>query len=378
MVRPRSSWLVLAPLIVLAQPARTQTPPVAPGELSIDIEVVAKRLDEARQQIQPSLGASAYAFSPSALQAIPRGEGASLNQVLVHAPGVAVDSFGQVHVRGDHANLQYRLNGVQLPEGLSVFGQALEARFARNITLITGSLPAQYGLRTAGVVDIQTKTGLTDPGFEISMTGGSMNWLQPSFSYGGHQGPVDWFVTADFLHNNIGIENPTGSSSALHDTTNQFHGLAYISGIIDPNTRVSLIMGGFDGQFQIPNNPGQTTLGFPVNGVTDFNSATLNQNQREQTSFSILSLQKHTNAVDLQVSLYSRYSSLNYSPDWLGELLFNGIAQRASRTNWVYGVQSDASWRANEHHNRDGFGLIIQQAGDRYSQNVLQRKAAGG
>jgi hypothetical protein len=41
--------------------------------------------------------------------------------------------------------VQFRINGVQLPEGLSVFGQALETRFARGISLLTGALPAQYG-----------------------------------------------------------------------------------------------------------------------------------------------------------------------------------------------------------------------------------------
>ncbi len=45
------------------------------------------------------------------------------------------------------------------------------------------------------------------------------------------------------------------------------------SGILDPDTRVSLILGGFDGSFQVPNNPGQTPLGFAVNGVSTFNSA---------------------------------------------------------------------------------------------------------
>ena len=144
-------------------------------------------------------------------------------------------------------------------------------------SLITGALPAQYGFRTAGVVDIQTKTGITNPGLTLSMYGGSFNWLQPSFEYGGRSGPVDWFVTGDFLHNDRGIENPTASYNALHDTTNQFHGLAYVSGILDPNTRLSLILGAFEGQFQIPNNPGQPTQGFAVNGVSNFNSAQLNE-----------------------------------------------------------------------------------------------------
>src|SRR6476620_7229620 len=137
------------------------------SDLTIDLDVVSQRLDVARQQIQPSLGASVYQFSPEALQAIPQGENAPLNQVLLQAPGVAQDSFGQIHLRGEHANVQYRLNGVELPEGLSVFGQALESRFAHSLSLITGALPAQYGFQTAGVVDIQTKTGLTDPGFAV-------------------------------------------------------------------------------------------------------------------------------------------------------------------------------------------------------------------
>jgi hypothetical protein len=79
----------------------------------------------ARQQIQPSLGATSYNFSPEALQNIPQGENAPLNQVLLQAPGVAQDSFCQIHLRGEHANVQFRLNGVELPEGLSVFGQVI-------------------------------------------------------------------------------------------------------------------------------------------------------------------------------------------------------------------------------------------------------------
>ena len=129
------------------------------------------------------------------------------------------------------------------------------------MSLITGALPAQYGFQTAGVVDIQTKTGITNPGLSVTMYGGSWNWVQPSFEYGGRSGPVDWYITGDYLHNDRGIENPTASSNAIHDTTNQFHGLAYVSGIIDPNTRVSMILGAFEGSFQIPNNPGQPDAG---------------------------------------------------------------------------------------------------------------------
>ena len=122
--------LSMACLLASLTAARAED--VAPNDPAtpIDIDVVSQRLDVARQQIQPNLGATSYNFSPEALQDIPQGENAPLNQVLLQAPGVAQDSFGQIHLRGEHANVQYRLNGVELPEGLSVFGQALTERFA--------------------------------------------------------------------------------------------------------------------------------------------------------------------------------------------------------------------------------------------------------
>ncbi|MFZ0018041.1 MAG: TonB-dependent receptor, partial [Acetobacteraceae bacterium] len=350
-------------LTALAHTARGADQDQDSSGVSLDLDVISRRLDVARQQIQPSLGASVYNFSPQALENVPQGENAPLDQVLLQAPGVAQDSFGQIHLRGEHANVQYRLNGVELPEGLSVFGQAIESRFANSMSLITGALPAQYGFQTAGVVDIQTKTGVTDPGLAVTMYGGSWNWEQPSFEYGGRSGPVDWYVTGDYLHNDRGIEDPTASFSAIHDTTNQFHGMAYVSGVIDPDTRISMILGAFEGQFQIPNNPGQPTLEFAVNGVSSFNSANLNENQHERTDFAIISLQKHVNDIDVQISAYTRYSSLSFSPDWLGDLLFNGIAQQANRSDAAYGVQSDGSWRINDEHTlRAGF-LVQQEIG---------------
>jgi hypothetical protein len=84
--------------------------------------------------------------------------------VIMQAPEVAQDSFGQFHIRGEHNGLQYRLNGIILPEGISVFGQSLDARFISSMSLITGALPAEYGLRTAGIIDLTTKSGLIDSG----------------------------------------------------------------------------------------------------------------------------------------------------------------------------------------------------------------------
>ncbi len=376
----RRTLLALA-LALSARPAAagsqsigTNSSASAAGAIELEeVEVISQKLDVARVQIQPSLGATTYTFDQGALQTIPQGENAPLNQVLLQAPGVVQDSFGQVHVRGDHANVQFRINGVELPEGLSVFGQALETRFARSISLITGALPAQYGFQTAGVLDIQTKTGITNPGLGLTAYGGTFSWAQPSFDYGGRYDNVDWFITGDYLQNARGIENPAPTFNALHDDTEQWHGFAIMNAIIDPDTRVSVFGGAFNGNFQIPNNPGQAPqLGFAVQGLSTFNSNILNENQTENTQFGVISLQKHLDAGDVQVSAFVRNSNLNFIPDVVGDLLFNGIAQTAERSNLAGGVQADSSWRINDAHTvRAGFLAQLERTNFNTFSNVL-------
>ena len=331
------------------------------------------RLDRARSALEPSLGATVYHFSRSSINTIPQGDNVPLNQLLLQAPGVAQDSYGQIHVRGDHNEIQFRLDGVQLPEGLTVFGQALETRFAHSLSLITGALPAQYGFDTAAVIDINTKTGITDPGGEISIYGGARDYFQPSFSYGGHSGNLDWFVTGDFLHNRVGIENPTASFNPVHDLSNQTHGLAHLSYVVDSDTRISLLAGASNEFYQIPNNPAQTpSLGLDVNGITTYNSADLDEHQREITDFGILSLQKTIGAVTLQTEVFNRYSSLYYSPDPIGDLLFNGVAQTASRSVLSTGEQTDASWRISDTHTlRAGFQVLGERNVSSIASSVL-------
>src|SRR5579862_2833276 len=130
---------------------------------------VVGHLNEARSQIVPNLGATAYTINAAQIEAQSQGANAPFNQLILRAPGVAEDSAenGDLHVRGEHANLQYRINGVLLPEGLSGFGLELDPRFVENMEFITGSLPAQYGFRTAGVVDIKTKNGAAESGGDV-------------------------------------------------------------------------------------------------------------------------------------------------------------------------------------------------------------------
>ena len=344
-----------------------------------EIVVTAQQLNEARSSIETQTGASTYVISSEAIAATPGGENVQLNQVLLQAPDVVQDSFGQLHVRGDHNDLQYRLNGIILPEGISVFSQTLSPRLISSLSLITGALPAEYGLRTAGIIDLSTDSGLLQPGGEISLYGGSHSTIQPAAQYGGRDGSFSYYVTGDYKQNDLGIESPDGSSNPLHDRSTQTHGFGYFEDIIDPNDRASLILGISDDHFQIPNQPGlQPPLGLDVLGQTAYLSNGLNENQRELAEYAIVSWQHSRDEFNWQSSLSARYTSLHFAPDAIGDLLYNGIAQDAFKEDTAIGWQTDASYNLGDQHViRAGFYLQHDNSVSHTGSLVLPIDALG-
>ena len=345
--------------------------------------VTAQKLDVARSAIEPSLGASTYSMSSATVLTLPGGENTALNQVLLQAPGVVQDSFGQLHIRGDHGNIQYRINNVILPEGLSAFGQVLSPRLADKTELITGAVPAQYGITTAGIVNITTKSGVYTPGGEVSLYGGSHGEFEPSFEYGGSSGGTNYFVSGSYLGNDLGIESPDGSADPLHDHTDQIQGFAFLDHIIDAQSSVSLMFGTSDESFQIPNVRGLNAadpggLGLTVQGVSSFPSEELDQRQRENTQFGALSYLHTTDKTTLQVSLFTRYSTLTYTPSGLGDLLFDGISQNAAKTDLATGVQAEGVYDLSQSHTLRA-GVIVQtdRSTSNTSSQVLPVDAAG-
>ena len=375
---PVAARSVAAPLTLLAIAAAANADPTDSTALP-EIVVSAQHLDQGRANIQTETGASTYTFDSTAIAALPGGDNTLLNQVILQAPDVAQDSFGQFHIRGEHNGLQYRLNGIILPEGISVFGQSLDPRFISSLSLVTGALPAEYGLRTAGIIDITTRSGIEAPGGAVSIYGGSHGEVEPSFSYGGGAGSFSYLVTGDFLRSDLGIESPDGSSNPIHDHTTQYHGFGYFEDILDDNNRVALMLGSSVGKFQIPDLYGeQPSLGYTVNGVSAYPSQALNENQREVTQFGALSWQHSQGALDMQTSVIARYSSLAFVPDFPGDLLFTGIAQDAYKQNMAYGAQSDGAYKLNDAHTiRAGLFLQSDHSISNTASQVLLTDNAG-
>jgi outer membrane receptor protein involved in Fe transport len=357
------------------------TAPDQTGQTGTELNqvIVVGQLDQARDQIVPYLGATKYSIGQQQIQTQSQGSNAPFNQVILRAPGVAQDSFGQLHVRDEHANLQFRIDDVLIPEGISGFGQEIDTHLVSSVNLITGSLPAQFGFRTSGIIDIHTKDGTALNGGDLSYYGGSHQTIFPSFQFGGSQGRLNYFVLGSYHQNDLGIENPTGGYHAIHDYTEQYKGFADLSYIIDDSSRISLLLSGTYSDFQIPNNPGQTPV-FDLAGASskNFDSRFLNENQHEQNHYAILAYQKSIDHVSFQLAAFTRYSATLFTPDEKGDLIFTGLAGRIDRSILSNGVQFDASWAINDSNVlRGGFLVTVESARVETNNQVFPVDAAG-
>jgi outer membrane receptor protein involved in Fe transport len=344
---------------------------------------VVGQLDQARNQILPDLGASAYTINKDQIAALSQGGNAPMSEVILRAPGVVQDNeaSGNLHVRGEHANLQYRINDVLLPEGISGFGLELSPHFIESMQLVTGSLPAQYGFRTAGVIDITTKSGAFENGGDAEMYGGSYNTVNPSFEYGGSDGKLNYFVDGSYDNNDLGIDNPTSASTAIHDNTQQYKTFSYFSYLLDDTSRINVMLSASYSDFQIPNTPG-LPAGTSPNGDQwvpgTFNSSNLNENQNEQNYYGVVTYQKAAGALNYQVSLLGRNSSVHFTPDPTGDLYFDGVASDVSRNIDSGGLQADASYELNDKHTiRAGLMVLGESVAQDSTSTVFPVDGAG-
>ncbi|MBV8824122.1 MAG: TonB-dependent receptor [Hyphomicrobiales bacterium] len=377
-----------APAIARPAPAPTPEERQAAAEqrqVAANRQVVqqTQTFDQRRDNVLlPKVGTTNYELSQRDIENIPQGNAVQLSDLVLQFPGVYQDSTssGDFHIRNEHANVQYRINGILLPDGVSGFSQILETSFISNLRLITGALPAQYGLRTTAIIDITAKSGTALSGGSATIYGGSRETISPSFEYGGVEGNTEYFVTGRYFSTNLGLENPTGALNALHDHSQQGRFFSYTSTLLDPTARLVTIAGFSETSYQIPNNPGQAgnVGGFngqfnPANGCVNpdgtpnptaytafgkcgFDSSTINQNQYEKNAYGVVAWQRSEGNFDAQLAYYTRYSDLHFVPDPVGDLFTNNVASDVFRSTFLNGVSGDFSTQVNAAHTvRYGF-----------------------
>ena len=138
-------------------------PPLVSLTLAVTREI-ALEIVSSLPAIQYKASSETYQLSRKDVEVLPRGNNNTVADVLLTVPSVSYGALGQTHIRQDHANQQFRIDGVPIPEGVSsTFTDVISPRMWERADIILGGMEAQYGNKTALLVDITSKSG-TRPG----------------------------------------------------------------------------------------------------------------------------------------------------------------------------------------------------------------------
>ncbi|MCL4478097.1 MAG: TonB-dependent receptor [Deltaproteobacteria bacterium] len=258
----------------------------------------------------------------------------NLSKLLYTVPGAAQGPFGEVHFRGAHTEITYRIDGVSIPSAVSgSFSDILDPQDIQSIDVMTGGYPAEYGNSLAGVVNITTRQ---HPEKEIGIKEGNFNTHSINFNVSGSKSAFTYSLSGISYFTGRGLDTPV--VNPIHDNLLKHSLFGNFSYMIDNNNWVSVLLYGDISQYQIPNTDLQQAL-------------VVNDNQNESNDYeTILWHHNFKSDSNLIVSAYRRGSTLGYdgspadlyggtltSPAYLNNVAesFLGSGAQANYTNNV-------------------------------------------
>lgn len=158
--------------------------------------------------------------------------GGSLPNLLVQLPGAARGANGVVHLNGDHGDINYIVDGVQIPQALNrAVGTELDPNDIAFVEALQGAYPAQYGERFASVINVNSRNGAGPPGFIGDVSYGSYGDVGGTLGYHANVGKATLIGALRGERGDRGLDPPNFDSP--HDRfsdANQFVRLTLPSG----------------------------------------------------------------------------------------------------------------------------------------------------
>ncbi len=336
--------------------------PASPVSLTLAVtQEIALEIVSPLAPIQYKASSETYQLSRKEVEALPKGNNNDVYEVLLTVPSAAYGSLKQVHIRQDHANQQFRIDGIPIPDTVSgAFADIVPPRAWERVDILLGGMEAQYGNKTALVMDITSKSG-TKPGFgSVQMFGGSNETVNPSFEYGGTIGEkVRFYVLNSYVTTNRGIEPPTLGKANNHNQSEKNN--TYLRGDYqhDNKNNFSWIFLNSVAKYQIPTIPNleaNADVLALLPGFTPVNSQSVNQFQKENNQYTQLVWRHDVNSSNfLSLGLYFRRGVADFKTDPLNALAYSDevdAAQSASQRRIAYsgGFRLDHTWVPDSHH----------------------------
>ncbi|MGZ5436757.1 MAG: TonB-dependent receptor [Pyrinomonadaceae bacterium] len=101
----------------------------------------------------------------------------AIESIVASTPGFVTDDNGRMHPRGSESQVQYVIDGIPITDNMSaIFSTSVDARTLRTVEVLTGGIPAEFGDRLGGVINVNTRSGLEGPTQGgVSLSGGSFS-----------------------------------------------------------------------------------------------------------------------------------------------------------------------------------------------------------
>jgi len=167
-----------------------------------------------------SATATQTVYTASVIDELPApGADKKIEAVLLSTPGVVPDEDGRMHVRGEHAQLQYVIDGIPITADLSrVYSSLLNPQFAKAIDIQTGALDPEYGVATSGILAITSKSGFDKPLFARGgVQYGSFGEKGTNVELGGNlENQSAFYATASVNESNRYLD-PISDFDPIHD-----------------------------------------------------------------------------------------------------------------------------------------------------------------
>ncbi len=388
-------FYILSFFLLIAQLGQAEdTPPQDPGT-EVVIQVKAKR-----RKIQKNSASSTTTLTGSQIARLPQGQEISLPKLMTSTtPGVVQGTFGQMFFRGNHANIQYQLDGVQMPDSPSgSYGQSISPRNIDRMEIITGGPNAEYGQRLSAIVKMESKSGPENAGGEVEANYGTYNTFTPHLLYGGsnESGNLHYFFSLNYNRTDRGLDTPQpisatdqtqGGWDSAHGVAHGDSEFAKVDWLPDNVNKVSVMLSHTQSYFQIPNFPSSFT---PQNslfqpGFQDIFGNTKGANEplynylpsdtndtQSETNAHGQVIWKHTfnDRSYLQLAPYFKYSLINVGNDPTNDLYFKTLFPNLDLTSFSMnratnnlGLRGDYTFRIDSQHlAKTGFQLQASRA----------------
>ncbi|MDQ2975371.1 MAG: TonB-dependent receptor [Acidobacteriota bacterium] len=185
----------------------------------------------------------------------------AIESMVASAPGFVTDDNGRMHPRGSESQVQYVVDGVPVTDNMSaIFSTSLDARTLRTVEVLTGGIPAEFGDKLAGVINVNTRSGLEGPTQGgLSLSGGSFSTGEIAADFATHTKKFGFLTNLSTTTSQRYLDPPTIDNFHNFGRTGKgFFRLDYQFGQND-SIRSVITFGGSN--FQVPNRVEQELAG---------------------------------------------------------------------------------------------------------------------